>query len=179
MEIWKDIKGYEGYLQISNLGRVKSLERKVKTYYGYRIKKEKILSASHDINGYLDVKICVNYRTTSLKVHRLIAEAFIPNPESKPTVNHINGIKDDNRIENLEWATMKEQAYHRHKILGVPYSNMEACIKANNKKVKRSDGVIFNSITEASQGDPNLRRDISSCCRGKYKNAGGYSWEYV
>lgn len=102
-EIWRDVPGYEGLYQVSNKGRVKSLH----TYHG---KYQKILRASTS-KGYQQVILLKN-KVKCFFVHRLVAQAFIPNPENKPTVNHINGIKSDNRVENLEWADGYEQMRH-------------------------------------------------------------------
>lgn len=114
-EQWKDIDGYEGYYQISNLGRVKSLERKVVGYYGAdRTLKERIKSLQKS-DGYLTVSLSKNGKNKRYKIHRLLAKAFIPNPENKKCINHKNGIKTDNRIENLEWVTRKENLQHAHR----------------------------------------------------------------
>lgn len=105
-EIWKDIKGFEGYYQISSLGRVRSLDR-----WGKGIKKfyeGKIIAQSKHPTGYMIVSLCKDAKAKTVFMHRLIAEAFIPNPDNKPEVNHINTIRDDNRIENLEWCTRQE-----------------------------------------------------------------------
>lgn len=110
METWKDIENYEGYYQISNYGRVKSLERYRYIGKNLQLVKNKILK-TRLWKGYINVKLNTNSSHEKEKVfaiHRLVAIAFIPNPESKPCVNHINGIRDDNRIENLEWVTIKE-----------------------------------------------------------------------
>ena len=111
-EIWKDIDEAIGIYQISNFGRVKSLKRTCMTYQGPRTVPEKILNINYDKDGYIQVGLKVNGKQLSRRVHRLIAIAFIPNPKNKTTVNHINGIKTDNRIENLEWATFGENNMH-------------------------------------------------------------------
>ena len=105
-EIWKDIEGYEGKYRVSNLGRVK------KFYKDKRSKRELILKLFMSTTGYYKVSPSKNGISKNFKLHRLIAMAFIPNPENKKTINHKNGIKTDNRIENLEWATHGDN--HRH-----------------------------------------------------------------
>ena len=101
MEVWKDIKGYEGLYQVSNLGNVMSLH-----YRGTKNKKQ-LLKPAKDKDGYLSIALYKDGKTKQYRVHRLVASAFIPNPNNYSQVNHINEIKDDNRVENLEWCTAK------------------------------------------------------------------------
>lgn len=110
MEIWKDIKGFEGCYQISSLGRVKSLARNGSPY-GENIRK---LSRTKD--GYLKVRLFGNGKDVTTRVHRLVAETFIENPDNKETVNHIDGNKENNSVENLEWADRHEQLYHAYEL---------------------------------------------------------------
>ena len=107
-EIWKPIRESSNYL-VSNLGNVKSLPR---TDRLNRLNKGCILKKSKDKDGYDMVNPRINNKNKTLKVHRLVAQAFIPNPENKPQVNHKNGIKTDNRAENLEWVTHSENTRH-------------------------------------------------------------------
>lgn len=118
MEIWKDIIGYEGLYQISNLGRVKSLSKEYTKSGSLSKKKEKILNPhlnkKTNYNHYL---LCNNGTKLTHLLHRLVAIHFIENNENKPQVNHINGIRNDNRIENLEWCTVSENQQHKFSIL--------------------------------------------------------------
>ena len=115
-EIWKDIKGYEGKYQISNLGNVKSVYRKVNHRYRGKEKTrtiyEKILKKAVNRFGYEYVCLTDKSKGKKLKVHRLVAEAFIPNPLNKKTVNHIDGNKSNNCVDNLEWSTYLENQHH-------------------------------------------------------------------
>jgi len=113
-EIWKDIKGYGSLYQISNCGRVKSLRRK-NSYR--RIVKERILKFGLNSSGYYNVNLYLNNRRITIGIHRLVAEAFIPNPENKPEVNHKDGIKTHNEDYNLEWCTSKENHAHKNEVL--------------------------------------------------------------
>jgi len=117
-EIWKDILGYEGIYQVSNHGRVKALEKprysRFKTH-GHTIP-EKILSLMELPNGYLKLTLVRDKIRKNQSVHRLVAEAFIPNPENKPCVNHIDCIKSNNNVENLEWCTPQENVNHTAKL---------------------------------------------------------------
>lgn len=117
-EVWRDVEGYEGLYQISNMGQLRHLGSI--RYPGVRIIKPVV----HE--GYYRWCLSKNHRLSSRLLHRLVAQAFIPNPENKATVNHINGNKTDNRVENLEWMTFVENVKHGWKtglIKGVNHGN--------------------------------------------------------
>ena len=117
VEVWKDIKNYEGNYQVSDLGRVKSLARLKEIRKGIFVnKKENFLKPTKNRKGYLNLKLCKKSdgvcSEKSVIIHRLVANEFLENPLNKPQVNHKNGIKDDNRVDNLEWATGSENVIH-------------------------------------------------------------------
>ncbi len=111
-EEWKDIKGFEGFYQISNLGRVKSLGG----WCGTAKRNEKIRSTSLTHDGYVKIRLRHQSKDKTARVHRLVAEAFIPNPKNKETVNHIDGNKQNNAASNLEWADRTQQMLHAYKL---------------------------------------------------------------
>ena len=135
MEIFKSIEGFEDYYVISNLGNVKSLERIVIFgKVGEKLKKESILKQRINSNGYPAVNLCKNGKCKQIENHRLVALTFIDNPENKPSVNHINGIKADNRLENLEWATWSEQQRHARAMGLVVFTDKQREIFENANK---------------------------------------------
>ncbi|AXF54621.1 NUMOD4 domain-containing protein [Salicibibacter kimchii] len=116
MENWKDVSGYEGYYQVSDKGRVKSLDRYVNKINGQRqFWKGKVKPFSVDKNGYLFTRLHKNHVAKNRRVSRLVAETFIRKPMTDEEVNHINGIKDDNRVENLEWCSSSENQQHAYR----------------------------------------------------------------
>ena len=172
-EEFRDIVGYEGHYQISNYGRVKALERVIIHYNGFGTfehkYKEKIKIVSKQCQGYLMVTLCKNCKQKRFLVHRLVAEAFIPNPNNLPEVNHKNAIKNDNRLENLEWCT---RLYNQQEAeqLGLVKSPMRIIGKGHpsNKKTLRldSNGKIvkeYYSITNAGQDIGVSMKHISYC----------------
>lgn len=156
-EIWKDVKGYEGLYQISNLGKVKRL-------VSVKCKKERFLSITKDRkSGYCRVMLCKNNKTKRFLIHRLIAEHFIPNPENKPCIDHINGVKDDNRIENLRWCTYKEN--NNYQIAKRNNSESQKKLRLNTDWVKRNK----EAIKKAMQTDE-VRRKISLARKRNWAN---------
>lgn len=140
-EIWEAIPNYEGLYEISNFGRVKSILRK-------RMKKdilERILKPQKCTKGYYNVHLSKNSVRKRVWIHRLIAEAFIQNPENKPQVNHINAIKTDNSIDNLEWVTAKENTKHAH-LAGLCKST------ENHKKSAKQNGLLNKGKTGILNG---------------------------
>lgn len=141
------------YIMVFSDGRIKTLNHNTKRSNGkLDNRKGKFLKPAKDKYGYLRITVSKNKKRKSFFVHRLVAKAFIPNPENKPTVNHKNGIKTDNRIENLEWATYQEQKKHaiENNLCKLNIENLK------NANVKRSirilyNGVLYNSIREASR----------------------------
>jgi hypothetical protein len=151
-EIWKDIKGYEGLYKISNHGRVKSLPKN----HRYGSKSERILKlgkTKKQQNGLDYPTVCLSKDAivVDYKIHRLVAVAFIPNPENKYSVNHINGIKNDNSVENLEWATASEQNYHMWKTGLITIS--DKWIEAMKSNIGRKHSVESKlKISKANKG---------------------------
>lgn len=169
--IWKDIPGYEGLYQISDNGDVKSLPKKHRH-------SEHILKNKVTWDGYYETSLCKNNKYKYIRTHRLVAETFIPNPENKPQVNHINGDKTDNRVENLEWVTNKENITHA--ILN-GLEKLDGKYNPNAKKVAQLnlDGEVINiydCIKDANKCTGVHETDISQVCHNKRKSAGGFKW---
>ena len=175
MEVWKDVVGYEGLYQISNLARVKSLPKKKGYGIGY-IQKEKILKPANN-GDYLFVRLGKNGKYKNLFIHRMVAQAFIPNTENKCDVNHKNGIKTDNRLENLEWNTRQENIIHSFKN-GLQKWTDEKIAKIEKRIVCLESGQEYDSIKKAAEQTGIDRGNIGACCRGRRSTAGGYHWIY-
>lgn len=139
MEIWKEIDGYNGVYFVSNLGQVKSIDHYCSNRTGSGKQTGRVFKIQVSYKGYLRVALSKNKKKFHTSVHRLIAKAFIPNPENKPQVNHINGIKSDNRIENLEWCTNGENMTHAFKnnLVNLNYGEKHHNSKLSNDDVLR------------------------------------------
>ena len=177
-EVWKDIQGYEGLYQVSNLGNVKSLNYN-------RTGEERIITPVKSGRGYLCVSLYKNGIHKKFLIHRLIAQVFIENPENLPQVNHIDENKRNNRVENLEWCTNKYNVCY-----GTRNERMLKTRKLRNcKKTERQvlqftkDGKFVNefpSIHEAKRCTGIYQSRICYCCKNikGYNSAGGYIWKY-
>jgi hypothetical protein len=175
-EIWKDVIGYENYYEVSNYGNVRSKKR----FANYRNYGGKQLKPSNRGNGYLCVDLSVNCESRIFSVHVIVAKAFLPNPTNLPQVNHINGIKADNRLENLEWSDASAQAIHAYQ-LGLRSQTKGADDPRSKGSYQYDmDGnfiKFWGSLTEAKRGGY-APCHISSNCLGKTKSYRGYVWSF-
>ena len=181
-EEWRPIKDYEGLYEVSNMGRVRSLNYK-------NTKEERILKLTKDKRGYLRVPLTKDKKRKIYRVHRLVALTFIPNIENKPCIDHINTIKTDNRVENLRWTTLKENNNNELSRKHNSESNKDRKLSEEHKyKIGKANGrrvycveldMIFDSLAEAERVIKVKHGNISTVCNGKRKTAGGYHWRYV
>jgi len=150
IEIWKDVIGFEGLYQVSNTGNVKSMPKHIKNGVSSFVSEVNILKNSLTGGGYYRVNLRSNSTTKSMLVHRLIAMAFIPNPQGKLYINHKNGIKTDNSIDNLEWCTHRENMVHAFETglikvdRDVRLKNIGKAIDSNNKKLLNTQTGIYH-----------------------------------
>ena len=193
-EIWKDVVGYEGLYQVSDKGQIKSLKRYRNNGNGKYLQKEKILKSYIGKNGYCIVDLYKNGKRKKCLLHRLVAEAFIYNPQNKPCINHIDCHKTNNNINNLEWCTYKENMQEAvknklvHTWCGTKFREKHPNYKFRGKwKTQKrvcqydlSNNYIktFNSATEVERLINICGSHIGECCRGVRKTAGGYIWKY-
>lgn len=173
MEIWKNIKGYEGLYQVSDQGRVKSLERKDRLG---RTIKERILKPAPSAQGYPIVCLYVGRKRKTLKVHRLVCEAFHENPDNKPCVNHIDENKTNNCASNLEWCTYAENTNHgtRNARSAETKSNPVGQYTLDGELIK-----VWASPREAGRRAGFDNSTIYNVANGKRKTHKGFVWKYI
>lgn len=177
-EEWRPVKGYEDILEVSNLGRIRSITRTVRAgLYGKKFIQGKILRLERNHNGYLMTRATRKYGKKRLVVHRLVAEAFIPNPNNYPIVNHKDERKDNNVVTNLEWCSYSynvlygtcQQRRSKHQEKAV-----EMIDKETHEVIK-----VFSSMKSAEEETYIPAKQISRVCRGYDKTARGYIWKYA
>ena len=183
-EIWKSVIGYEGFYEVSNQGRVRSVDRVVmQVINGVQTKclyKGRILKFTNDNSGYPMVTLSALGKIKTFRIHRLVADVFIENPESKKTVNHINAIKTDNRIENLEWATQLENNQHaintglgkRTGRKGMPYKRPIYQFDLNGNFIQNWESASFAAKSLGFE-----KTSILKCVLGKRKTSYGFIWK--
>lgn len=172
MEMWKTIKGFDNY-KVSTNGRIQN------------IKTGKILIPFTTKNGYQVVSQSRGGRSCKLYVHRLVAEAFIPNENTDLQVNHLNGVKSDNRLENLEWCTSSENHLHRSRTLGIkrsPEHMRMMCDLARVTHYKQvicvETDVIFDSVVDAAKSINRKPCSLVDALKGRHETCGGFHWKY-
>lgn len=179
-EEWRDIDGYVGYYQISNNGRVKSIDRVIiRSNNKKQTFKERIIRPAKSPNGYLSVSLFKNGKGKQHTIHSLVATAFLANKNE--CINHIDGNKENNCVDNLEWCTYSENLYHANKLglvkhksrYGKDNSNAKSVVQTLNGRIVK----IWDSMADAERNGFSVK-SISNCCRGESNSHKGYGWRY-
>lgn len=187
-EEWRDIAGYEGLYQVSNLGRVRSLTRDVFNGKVFFKKSGKLMRITVSKNRYCRVTLTKDAVQTQWYVHRLVATAFLPNPDNLPEVDHIDANPSNNQLCNLRWVTKAENMRHVFE-LGHHYDGTANLLKPevvakaratrHKKQVVRSDGEIFESITSAARCLGVTPASVCNVLSGRRKSCRGFSFSYA
>lgn len=180
-EIWKPVKGYEEFYEVSNTGKVRNVERYIKNGKGYRILRSKELSQREDKDGYLMVSLCANRTKCDKRVHRLVLTAFVPNSNNLPQVNHKDENKKNNHVDNLEWCTAKYNLAYK----GGVQKRLDTFLrnKANNHRYKVAQYAksgelvkVWRTANFAAKETGFSRTTILDCLSGTQKTAHGFIW---
>lgn len=164
-EVWKPVKGYEGQYEVSNLGNIRSVDRHLMYGNQYHLLKGKPIKSFPNSKGYLRINLSKNSKIKQYFVHRLAAEAFIPNPNNLPFIDHINTIRDDNRAENLRWCTQKENCNN-------PISRQKL-----KESIRRSEARIIYHVIQLDENRKPIRTFKS--CRAAAEELGFHTGENI
>jgi hypothetical protein len=173
---WKAVLGYEGLYVVNSCGVVKSLGRSLTRKDGRPYnREERVLTQHPDAKGYMKVHLCKDGKSKNAFVHRLVAQAFIPNPDNLPQVNHINEVKSDNRVENLEWVTCRENVNHGTGVFRNAIARSVPVVR-----ISQDGGTKwFRSASHAAEVMHIVSQGIQNCCAHRQKTYKGYRWEYA
>jgi hypothetical protein len=164
MEIWKDIVGFEGKFLVSSYGRIK-------TGPLHRLGPDKFRRIQVGSRGYCLINLCEQGRL----VHRLVAGAFIPNPDGKETINHKDMDKTNNKVSNLEWSTRSENELHYYQVANPRIYNTKSIVQYDLYGNKIAE---YDKILDAAKATGAYHANISACAKGRLKKTGGFVWRY-
>jgi hypothetical protein len=176
-EEWRDIVGYEGYYQVSSCGRVRSVDRKIKTGRGYISchVKGKIMKIKVHRTGYLEVSLSINGKSKTHKVHRLVSAAFIPNPQNHKEVNHKDENKANNNVDNLEWCTSKYNANYGERNRKSALARSKGIVQIDARGIAVAK---YDSLTNAGKSVGGNAQGVFLCANNIIKKYKGYIWKY-
>lgn len=179
MEEWRDVIGYEGLYQVSNKGNVKNLNWRA-------IGRERLLSPLENVDGYWTVDLYKNGECRRKRVHRLVAEAFIDNPNGLPVINHKDENKHNNAVENLEWCSVRYNTIYGKSLNNMLDSRTTRGSSNRRRKVvgtSLKDGSVieFDSVSDANRffTGISMGANVGACARGLRKSCYGYVWNYA
>ena len=183
-EEWRPVKGYEGLYEVSNLGRVKTLQRVYHcgNHHSYRMVDEHIMKPVKIKGGYLRIALSNGCKRSSHLIHRLVAEAFIQNPDNLPTINHKDCNPSNNFVDNLEWCSQQYNNRYGDRIEKVRKKTLNHPKRSKIVLQFNLEGEYINKFLSANEVQRQLgylQSNISGCCLGKKKTAYGFIWKYA